>query len=71
MCVQGTSNLIKLELATCVSAKREEAGGAGSSCKKLVDQSVGSDLSPERARERFNWDRSEGWADSLLGWIVE
>lgn len=57
LCVQGTSNLIKLELATCVTAKREEAGGTGSSCKSHVDQSVGSDLCPERARGRFNWDR--------------
>lgn len=64
-------NLIRVELATCVSAKREQLKEVGSSHTGLANQSAGFDLTPESASERFNGDRSEGCPDSLLSWIAE
>lgn len=55
----------------CVSAKRQRLKEVGSSHTGLANQSAGFDLTPEIASERFNGDRSEGWAGSPLSWIAE
>lgn len=71
-CDRGTiSNLVSVELATCVSAKRERLKEVRLSHMGLANQSAGFDLNPGSPSERSNGDRSEGWADSPLSWIAE